>query len=240
MKIEKFFSPAFFYPPVSRKWIYAAGGAVAMLFIIGLYFSLFHSPPDYQQGETTRIMYVHVPAAWMSLGVYMFMAGLAIVFLAGKLPMAMVMAHAAAPLGAAFTAITLITGMLWGKPMWGAWWVWDARLTSMLLLLFLYLGYIVLAEAHLHEQEGYTSCALLLLIGTANIPIIKFSVEWWNTLHQPASFIKAGGPSVHHTMQLPLYLMLLAYALFFAWLFYVRLVTKVSLMKRHGKNRRKS
>lgn len=239
MKLEKLFAPSLFYPPVSRQYIAIAGGVVAAILLVGLWLALVHSPADYQQGEATRIMYVHVPAAWMSLGIYCLMAVLAITFLAGKTPMAMVMAHAAAPLGAAFTAVTLLTGMLWGKPMWGAWWVWDARLTSVLLLFFLYLGYIVLAEAHAQEAESYTSCALLLLVGAANIPIIKFSVEWWNTLHQPASVVRAGGPSIDPSMQWPLFTMFAGYAALFLLLFYARLAVKVASIKhlRRGKTR---
>lgn len=238
--LERYFAPTLFYPPVSRQYIGIAGGIVAAILLVGLYLALVQSPIDYQQGEATRIMYVHVPAAWMSLAIYSFMAALAITFLAGKVPMAMVMAHAAAPLGAAFTAVTLITGMLWGKPMWGAWWVWDARLTSVLLLFFLYLGYIVLAEAHLHEQESYTSCALLLLVGAANIPIIKFSVEWWNTLHQPASLMRKGGISIDASMQWPLFTMFAGYMALFLLLFYARLAVKVANIRRVRKAKPKA
>lgn len=207
-------------------------GGIAALFGFGLYQALIASPPDYQQGETVRMMYVHVPAAWMSMAVYGLMAFLGLAFLAFKTPLAMVIAHAAAPLGAAFTAITLITGMLWGKPMWGAWWVWDARLTSVLLLFFLYLGYIALAQSHAYGERGFKACAILGIIGAANLPIIKFSVEWWNTLHQPASVLRRGGVAIDGSMLLPLFAMFAAYAALFALLLYLKVATHLLKKKR--------
>ena len=177
------------------------------LLVAGLYFGLLASPPDYQQGETVRIMYVHVPAAWMALFVYVALAGAGGAFLIWRHPLADVFAQAAAPLGAGFTAAALITGSLWGKPMWGTWWVWDARLTSMLILFLLYLGYIVLANAFDNRERGARASALLALVGVINVPIIKFSVDWWNTLHQPASVLKIDGPAIDPSMLLPLFLM---------------------------------
>lgn len=179
----------------------------AGLLLVGLYFALLASPADYQQGETVRIMYVHVPAAWMALFVYVAMAAASASFLIWRHPLADIFAQAAAPLGAAFTAAALITGSLWGKPMWGAWWVWDARLTSMLILLFLYLGYIALSQAFDNRERGSRAAAVLALVGVINVPIIKFSVDWWNTLHQPASVIKMSGPAIDPSMLLPLLLM---------------------------------
>ena len=179
----------------------------AGLLLVGLYFALLASPADYQQGETVRIMYVHVPAAWMALFVYVAMAAASASFLIWRHPLADIFAQAAAPLGVAFTAAALITGSLWGKPMWGTWWVWDARLTSMLILLFLYLGYIALSQAFDNRERGARAAAVLALVGVINVPIIKFSVDWWNTLHQPASVIKMSGPAIDPSMLLPLLLM---------------------------------
>ena len=179
----------------------------AGLLLVGLYFALLASPADYQQGETVRIMYVHVPAAWMALFVYVAMAAASASFLIWRHPLADIFAQAAAPLGATFTAAALITGSLWGKPMWGTWWVWDARLTSMLILLFLYLGYIALSQAFDNRERGARAAAVLALVGVINVPIIKFSVDWWNTLHQPASVIKMSGPAIDPSMLLPLLLM---------------------------------
>ncbi|MEO9902248.1 heme ABC transporter permease [Nisaea sp.] len=189
----------------------------------GLYFALFASPADYQQGETVRIMYVHVPSAWMAMFVYVVMAAAAGSFLIWKHPLADVAAQAAAPVGAAFTLMALITGSLWGQPMWGTWWVWDARLTSVLILFFLYLGYIALVNAFDDPERGSKAGAILLLVGVVNIPIIKFSVDWWNTLHQPASVARMDGPSIDPSMLLPLLLMAGAFKLYFLYLLIVRM-----------------
>lgn len=201
------------------------------LLAAGLYMALVASPPDYQQGETVRIMYVHVPAAWMALFVYVTMAAAAFVGLVWKHVVAELYARAAAPLGAAFTFICLVTGSLWGRPMWGTWWVWDARLTSMLILLFLYLGYMALESAFDDEQKGLNAGAFLLLAGVVNIPVIKFSVDWWNTLHQPASIVKMGGPSVDPSMLWPLLLMALAFKFLFVFLVLLRLKTEIALRR---------
>lgn len=198
----------------------------AALFAAGLVFALALSPADYQQGESVRIMYVHVPAAWMGLFVYALVAVLGGLGLVVGHPLAFHAARAAAPLGAAFTFLCLITGSLWGKPMWGAWWVWDARLTSMLLLLFLYFGHIALSGGFDRPQRGDKAAAVLALVGCVNLPVVKFSVDWWNTLHQPASVFKFGGPSIDPSMLLPLLLMAGAFkACFFAlWLARTRTV----------------
>ncbi|MFQ5468523.1 MAG: heme ABC transporter permease, partial [Kiloniellaceae bacterium] len=162
--------------------------AFAAIFLaIGLYLSLFASPADYQQGDSVRIMYVHVPAAWMAMFIYMVIAGASGVALIWRHPLADLVAKASSPIGACFTFLALVTGSLWGKPMWGTWWVWDARLTSVLVLFFLYLGHMALLNAFEDVQRGYRAAAILALIGFVNVPIIKFSVEWWSTLHQPAS-----------------------------------------------------
>lgn len=171
---------------------------------IGLSYALFFSPPDYQQGETVRIMYIHVPAAWMALGCYVAMALAGLSFLVWKNPLSELAGISLAWMGAIFTLICLITGMLWGKPMWGTWWVWDARLTSVLILLFFYMGYISLYRAFDDEAHAAKMAAILSLVGVINIPIIKFSVDWWNTLHQPASILRSEGIAIHNDMLIPL------------------------------------
>ena len=197
-------------------------GLAAVTIAAGLWFAFFVSPADYQQGETVRIMYIHVPSAWMALFVYSVMAVASAVGLIWKHPLAHVVALAAAPLGAGFTLICLATGSLWGKPMWGTWWVWDARLTSVLILFFLYLGFIALANAFDSPTRGERGAAILALVGAVNVPIIKFSVDWWNTLHQPASVTKLGMPSIHVSMLIPLLLMAVGFTALFVSLLIVR------------------
>ncbi|MEW5703755.1 MAG: heme ABC transporter permease [Pseudomonadota bacterium] len=209
---------------------WAAGVALATL-VGGLFLGLFASPPDYQQGESVRIMYVHVPAAWMALGVYTLIAVASGLFLVWKYPLADVIARSAAPIGAAFTFVTLVTGALWGKPTWGTWWVWDARLTSVLVLFFLYLGYLALQNAFEDGPRGAKAAAVLALIGFVNVPIIKWSVEWWHTLHQPASVLRLGGPSIHPSMLLPLLLMATGFAAYFVALLFIRIRSALLLRK---------
>jgi len=187
-----------------------AWAVFALAASFGLYAAFFDSPADYQQGETVRIMYIHVPAAWMALMGYLVMAVAAFFFLVWKHPLADIGARAMALPGAGFALITLITGAFWGRPMWGTWWVWDARLTSMLILFFLYIGYMALVDGFDRSERGSKAASILLLIGVINLPIIKFSVDWWNTLHQGASIIRSGGPSVDPSMLKPLLLMALA------------------------------
>ncbi len=175
----------------------------------------FRAPPDYQQGETVRIMFIHVPAAWLSLACYSLIAASSAGYLIWRHPLADVAAKAAAPIGATFTLLALVTGSLWGKPMWGAYWVWDARLTSVLILFFLYLGLIALREAIDEPGRAGRAAAILSLVGAVNIPIIKFSVNWWNTLHQPASVLRAGGPSIHPALLMPLLAMAVAFTVLF-------------------------
>ncbi|MDE0058495.1 MAG: heme ABC transporter permease [Defluviicoccus sp.] len=198
------------------------GWAAALLIGAGLVVGLGFSPPDYQQGETVRIMYIHVPSAWMALFCYATMALAAAAGLIWRHPLAHVIAHGAAPIGACFTIVCLATGMLWGKPIWGRWWVWDARLTSVLILLFLYLGYIALANAFDNTTRGDRSSAILALVGAVNLPVIKFSVDWWNTLHQPASVTRIGAPAVHESMLAPLLLMAAGFLCLFLTLLFVR------------------
>jgi len=189
--------------------------ATVLSFAVGLYLALLHSPPDYQQGETVRIMFVHVPAAWLSMAGYALLAGLGASLLVWRHPLAALMARAAAPVGACFALVCLATGSLWGRPMWGTYWVWDARLTSMLLLFFLYLGHIALSRAYDDPDRGDRAAAILALVGVINLPIIKFSVDWWNTLHQPASVIRLGGATIDPTILYPLLVMALAFFLLF-------------------------
>lgn len=195
----------------------------AGLFASGLYYALLDSPPDYQQGDTVRIMYVHVPAAWAAMACYATMAIAGASFLIWKHILADLAARAAAPIGAGFTLISLITGSLWGQPMWGTWWVWDARLTSVLILFFLYLGYIALVNAFDDPDRGGRAGAVLALVGAVNLPIIKFSVDWWNTLHQPASVLRMDGPAIAPEMLLPLLLMAGAYFALFGVMMILRL-----------------
>jgi heme exporter protein C len=199
------------------------GVASALLLGGGLYLALFVAPPDYQQGEAVRIMYVHVPAAWMASFVYAVMAVASAVGLIWRHPLADVAARESAPLGAGFTFVCLVTGSLWGEPMWGTWWVWDARLTSVLVLFFLYLGYIALINAFDEPTRGTRAGAVLALVGVINLPIIKFSVDWWNTLHQPASVFRLGGPTIAPSMLWPLLVMALGFMLFFATVLMIRM-----------------
>jgi heme exporter protein C len=189
---------------IVQPWTFA----VAVLAIgAGLIWGLGFAPADYQQGDSARIMYVHVPAAWMALFIYTSMAIASAVGLIWKHPVADLAAKTSAPIGAGFTFVCLVTGSLWGKPMWGAWWVWDARLTSVLILFFLYLGYLALWQAIDDQAKAARAAAIMALVGFVNVPIIKFSVDWWNTLHQPASVVTLAGPKIHPDILWPLLLM---------------------------------
>ena len=199
------------------------GGSAVAVIAVGLYWRGGVAPPDYQQGESVRIMFIHVPAAWLAMSAYLFVAAASGVALVSRHPLADIAAQAAAPVGAGFTAVCLASGSLWGRPMWGAWWVWDARLTSVLVLFFLYLGYIALANAFDDRTRGARAASLLALVGVVNLPIIKFSVDWWNTLHQPASVIRLGGPTIAAAMLLPLLVMALGFMLAFGWLVLLRM-----------------
>ena len=207
--------------------------ALATIFLItlGLYFSLIKSPPDYQQSEAVRIMYVHVPAAWMSLFIYACIAGSSAIALIWKNPLAFVFAKASSPIGALFTLITLVTGSLWGKPMWGTWWVWDARLTSVLLLLFIYIAHISLLYAFDNPRKGEKPSAILALVGVVNLPIIKWSVDWWNTLHQPASVTRLDAPAIHYEMLIPLLIMGLAFMLYYTTITIIRMHNEILTRK---------
>jgi heme exporter protein C len=228
--LNRFANPARFMR-ASGKALPWLGVATGFLLMAGLFWSLVVAPPDYQQGETVRIMFIHVPAAWMALSVYLFIAVSSAVALVWRHPLAEIAGQAAAPIGAAFTLVCLATGSLWGRPMWGAWWVWDARLTSVLVLFFLYLGYIALVNAFDDRGRGGRAGALLALVGVVNLPIIKFSVDWWNTLHQPASVMRMGGPSIALSMLLPLLVMAVAFTLLFFWLLLLRMRTALNQRK---------
>ena len=183
--------------------------ATTFVFIIGLYYSLFQSPPDYIQGDSMRIMYIHVPSAWFALMTYSILAGSCVLWFITRNPLFNVVARSIAQVGMVFTLMSLITGSIWGKPTWGVWWVWDARLTSMLILFFLYIAYIFLWQAISNKELASKISAALAIIGFINIPIIKFSVDWWNTLHQPASISKFSSPSISPIMLSTLLIMTL-------------------------------
>lgn len=214
-----------------RPWVAVV---TAVLFAGGLYLALIRAPQDYQQGETVRIMFVHVPAAWMALFVYSFMAlahGTAIVL---RHPLADFAAKAAAPTGACFTFLALATGSLWGKPMWGTWWQWgDARLTSMFVLFLLYLGYLAVWEAISDPNRAARIAGIVAIVGFINVPIVKFSVEWWSTLHQPASVFRMDGPTIHPTLLLPLLVMALAYMMLFLSLWLMAVKTEILRRRIH-------
>ena len=205
-------------------WLCAA---TAVLLAAGLWLAFFGSPADYQHGETVRIMYIHVPAAWLSMFGYGVMAVAALGTLVWRHPLAVVTAKAAAPLGAAFTFLALVTGSLWGKPMWGTWWVWDARLTSELVLLIMYLGLIALWQAVDDFGRAARVVAILTLVGSINIPIIKFSVDWWNTLHQGESIFRTGGPTIDTGMLVALFTMMAAMTLLYVVLLLIAMGNEI-------------
>lgn len=203
---------------LARWLVPVLGGLSALTLAVGLALVLFVVPPDYQQGETVRIMYLHVPAAWLSMFIYGVMASAALGTLVWRHPLADAAQKAAAPLGAAFTFVCLVTGSLWGRPMWGTYWIWDARLTSVLVLFLIYLALIALWQAIEDSGRAARIAAVMTLVGAVNIPIIKFSVDWWNTLHQPASVFRAGGPAMTGSMLYPLLVMAAGATLLFSTL----------------------
>lgn len=226
----KFLNP-YNFVQISSKLIKPLAILCALSFIYGAYLSLFASPPDYQQGEMVRFMYIHVPAAWMSLGVYMFIAGCSLSSIVWKTRLSFLLAVSAAPIGALFALITLVSGSIWGKTMWGAWWVWDARLTSMLVLFLLYLSYIIVVNAADNLYRAEKPASVIALIGAINVPIVKFSVDMWNSLHQPASILRSGGPSIHSSMLLPLMVMFLACILLFLTVLIIKTEKLLKRMK---------
>src|SRR5881394_1322735 len=233
-------NPAKFLSLTARALPWLAG-ATAILLLIGLYQSAV-APDDYQQGATVKIMFLHVPSAWLSMFVWGVMSLAALGTLVWRHPLADVAAKAAAPIGAAFTFLALVTGSLWGRPMWGTYWVWDARLTSVLVLFLMYLGLMALWRAVDDPSRAGRAAAILTLVGALNLPIIKFSVDWWNTLHQGTSLFRLDGPSIDPSILAPLLVMLLAFALLYLTLHLAamrneilrRRVRTLRLMQAHG------
>ena len=221
MNWYKYSSPQTFFP-LAGRFAKAFGALAVAACAAGLYLGFFVAPTDAQQGEAYRIIFIHVPAAWMSMFIYMVMAFWAGIGLAFNTRLSSMMAHALAPTGALMTFIALWTGSLWGRPTWGTWWVWDARLTSELILLFLYIGYMSLAAAIDDPRRADKAGAILALVGVVNVPIIYFSVKWWNTLHQGSSVSMTRAPSMAHTMLWGMLLMALAF-----WMYAIA----VSLMR---------
>ena len=219
--LHKLGSAPIFFRLASRLTPWFAAAATVLI-VLALYLGLVVAPPDYQQGEGYRIMFVHVPSAWLSMFVYVVMAFNAAIGLIWRIKLCHLLCTAAATIGASFTLITLVTGSIWGKPMWGAWWAWDARLTSELILLFLYLGFIALQSAIQDRSKSQQAGAILILAGVVNIPIIHYSVLWWHTLHQTASVTKFGLPSIHISMLAPLLIMTVGFMLLFFTLLFLR------------------
>jgi heme exporter protein C len=211
-------------------WLFEITAAV---FAIGLYLA-YAAPDDYQQGATVKIMFIHVPSAWLAMFGYGLMAVAALGTLVWRHPLADVAAKSAAPVGATFTFLALITGSLWGKPMWGTYWVWDARLTSMLVLFLMYLGLIALWQAVEDKGKAARAAAILTLVGTINLPIIKFSVDWWNTLHQPASVFRMGGSTIDASMLWPLFVMAIAMTILYLAL--VVMAMRNEILRRRVRN----
>jgi heme exporter protein C len=214
----------------AQRWTKWFGGAAALAMLVALYGGLLLAPPDYQQKDAFRMVYVHAPGAWLSLMIYTTMAVAAAVGLIWRMKVAHAAAAACAPVGAWFTVVALGTGMLWGKPMWGAYWVWDPRLTSELVLLFLYLGYMGLRAGIEDPAKADKASAVLAVVGVVNVPIIKFSVDWWNSLHQTPTVMQMGKPKMDGDMLWPLLLMFVAFALYFIAVLLTRL--RAELLRR--------
>jgi heme exporter protein C len=231
---HRFGSPPYFYR-IAGKWIPWLSGLFGILVVAGLYGGLILAPPDYQQGESYRIIFVHVPASWMSLFIYMVMATCGIIVLVWRMKLAEVVLHCAAPIGASFTFLALVTGSLWGKPMWGTYWVWDARLTSELILLFLYLGVIGLYGAIDDKRVAGRAISILVIVGIVNIPIIHYSVEWWNSLHQTASLSKFEKPSMPPSMYMPILIMAVAFKVYFVLSLFQRVRAELLYRERNSR-----
>jgi len=231
--IHRLASPPYFYGFAGRLLPWFAWLTIGLL-AGGLVSGLVLAPTDYQQGDSYRIIFIHVPSAWMSLFIYMVMAVTGGIGLIWRIKLAEIIATVSAPIGAWFTFIALITGSLWGKPMWGTYWVWDARLTSELVLLFLYLGVIALYSAIEDPRKGARASAILSLVGVINIPIIHFSVQWWNTLHQGSTVARAGGPAIALSMLIPLLIMAFAFKFFYICIVLMR--TRSLVLQRERKS----
>ncbi|QNH03164.1 heme ABC transporter permease [Pseudomonas sediminis] len=230
---HKWGSPKWFYE-MSGRWLPWLSIAAVLLIAAGLIWGLAFAPPDYQQGNSFRIIYIHVPAAFLAQSIYVTLAVAGLVGLVWKMKLADVAVHQAAPIGAWMTAIALLTGAIWGKPTWGTYWVWDARLTSMLILLFLYFGVIALGNAISNRDSAAKACAVLAIVGVVNIPIIKYSVEWWNSLHQTATFKITEKPAMPVEMWLPLLLAVLGFYCFFGAVLLYRM--RLEVLKREARS----
>lgn len=226
-KLFKFFHPKELYTlcETCRPFL---GYICFVLFAAGLYLA-WHTPLDYQHGSTIRILYIHVPASWMALFIFAAMGMCALIFLVGKIPTAPFIMKALCPAGLVFTALSLITGSLWGRPAWGTWWVWDARLSSMALLFLQYWGCFIIYRVRV--QKSFYLSSLFVLVGLINLPIIKWSVTWWSTLHQPASLMKWSGPSIHSSFMPPLLCMALASLVYTLWIVTLRLPVELSRVR---------
>ena len=223
---HKLSSPKYYYE-WSGKWIPWLGALTILLMLVGLYGGLIKAPTDYQQGESYRIIFIHVPAAWMSMFVYGVMAVAGFVALVWKTKISEIVVSECAVIGAVFTALALITGMLWGKPTWGTYWQWDARLTSELILLFLYSGVIAIHSAIEDPRVAAKAASVLAIVGVINIPIIHYSVTWWNSLHQPNMELVSETPSMHPSMLMPLLIMAIAFKMYFVWLLFIRVRNEI-------------
>ena len=208
-----------------------------IILIVALTFALILSPPDYLQGDSVRIMYVHVPAAWIGLASYTFIALLSIVSFIFKIKILNLFTRSIAPIGLIFTCLAIVTGSLWGQPTWGTWWVWDARITSMLVLAIFYILFITVQKLISQEEKSNRISSIILIVGLINIPVIKYSVNWWNTLHQPASIKFDGTTSIHSSMLLPLMLMLLVLILYCALIFLMKYKTEIIRIKKKNLKR---
>ena len=228
-RLHRFANPGRFLR-LTDRWLPVLGILALLVLGGGALWALRWAPPDWQQGETVRIMFVHVPMAWLAMGGYLGLAVLSVMSLVWRHPLADLAARELSPVGAAATALCLLTGSLWGKPMWGTWWVWDARLTSVLVLFFLWLGHAALVRAFDDPERGARTGAILALVGAVNLPIVKFSVDWWNTLHQPASVTRLDAPGMHVDMLYPLLACTLGFSLAFAAL--VLAGTRAAVMER--------
>ena len=229
---HKLGSPKWFYE-ISGRWLPWLGGAAIVLLLIGSAWGLAFAPQDYQQGHSFRIIYLHVPTAILAQSIYVMLAVAGVVGLVWKMKLADVALQQAAPIGAWMTFLALLTGAVWGKPTWGAWWVWDARLTAMLILLFLYFGIIALGNAISNRDSAAKACAVLAIVGVVNIPIIKYSVEWWNTLHQPATFKLTEKPAMPVEMWAPLLVMVIGFYCFLAAVLLMRM--RLEILKREAR-----
>lgn len=229
--VEKYANPARF-ETLAKSLIPITACLALVFFAVGLYIGLFASPPDYQQKETVRIMYIHVPAAWFGMGAFFMMGICSALTLIRRHHLADCAAKALAPIGATFTLICLVTGSLWGRPTWGTYWIWDARLTSMLILFFIYIAYMLLRLSITDRNKSAHIAAIFCLVGLIDLPIIKFSVEWWNTLHQGASVMKLGKPSIHISMLIPLVVMSLGYLNLLSCLTMIGMKTELNLIKK--------